>query len=90
VSTTKNVRVAAAVSRATSTTVAASAPSAAARAAAITAKPMPMAVERESTTVTRCSPTCEAASRAASAVLDSSEDRWMETSRSAPVSRHWR
>ena len=46
---------------------------------------MPMAVERESTTVTRCSPTWEAASRAASVVLDSSDDRWMETSRSAPA-----
>ena len=42
--------------------------------------------DRVSTTVTTCSPTCEAASRAASEVLDSSDDRWMETSRSAPSS----
>ena len=68
----------------------ASAPSAAARAAASTAKPMPMAVDRESTTVTRCSPTWEAASRAASVVLDSSDDRWMETSRSASAPRRRR
>ena len=42
--------------------------------------------ERESTTVTMCSPTCEAANRAASDVPESSAERWIETSRSAPAS----
>jgi hypothetical protein len=87
VSTTKNVRVASAMSCATRATVAASAPAAADRAAASTAKPAPMAADRESTTVTMCSPTCDAASRAASHVPDSSDERWMDTSRSAPSSR---
>jgi hypothetical protein len=86
VSTTKNVLVAAAISRAVAATVAASAPAAAERAAASTAKPAPMAADRVSTTVTMCSPTWEAANRAASEVPESAEDRWMETSRSAPPS----
>ena len=80
VSTTNRVRVAAAISRAVRATAAASAPAAADRAAASTAKPAPIAADRESTTVTMCSPTWEAASRAASQVPDSSEERWMETS----------
>jgi hypothetical protein len=46
-----------------------------------------MAADRVSTTVTMCSPTCDAARRAASQVPESSEDRWMETTRSAPSSR---
>jgi hypothetical protein len=90
VSTTKSVRVAAAISRADLATAAASAPAAAERAAASTAKPLPIAADRESTTVTMCSPTCEAASRAASQVPDSSDERWTETSFSAPSSRAWR
>src|SRR4051812_45375973 len=83
----KKIRVAPAVRRAISVTASASAPLDAALAAASTAKPRPIAVDRESTTVTRCSPTWDAAIRAASQVPESSAERWMDTTRWAPASR---